>query len=248
MQVSPTGFSEIVTPDGDVIDRTAVSERAIVRGTVELRTGRTWYVNLGDAPFIAALVLVFAGLVGRQASTAPSGDVARPSRQRSSSTVTGPSLTSATCISAPNRPVATVAPSRRSSATTRVDERLGVLGTGRGDPARAATLGRVAVERELADDEELGADVGGGPVHHPGLVVEQADVPQAVGELPGDGLVVGVGHADEHAQARDRSAPTSSPATRHRRLRHPLHDRAHAACSRHAPDEACPYLAVTVAR
>ena len=57
VQVSPTGFSELVTPDGDVIDRTAVSERAIVRGTVELRTGRTWYVNLGDAPFIAALVL-----------------------------------------------------------------------------------------------------------------------------------------------------------------------------------------------
>jgi apolipoprotein N-acyltransferase len=61
VQVSPTGFSELVTPDGDVIDRTAVSERAVVRGTVELRTGRTWYVNLGDAPFVAALVLVLAG-------------------------------------------------------------------------------------------------------------------------------------------------------------------------------------------
>jgi apolipoprotein N-acyltransferase len=61
VQVSPTGFSELVTPTGDVIDRTAVSERAIVRGTVELRTGRTWYVNVGDAPFIAALVLVLAG-------------------------------------------------------------------------------------------------------------------------------------------------------------------------------------------
>jgi apolipoprotein N-acyltransferase len=61
VQVSPTGFSEIVTPDGDVIDRTAVSERAVVRGTVELRTGRTWYVNLGDAPLIAALVLTLAG-------------------------------------------------------------------------------------------------------------------------------------------------------------------------------------------
>jgi apolipoprotein N-acyltransferase len=60
VQVSPTGFSELVTPDGDVIDRTAVSERAVVRGTAELRTGRTWYVNLGDAPFFAALALVFA--------------------------------------------------------------------------------------------------------------------------------------------------------------------------------------------
>jgi apolipoprotein N-acyltransferase len=61
VQVSPTGFSELVTPDGDVIDRTAVSERAVVRGTVELRTGRTWYVNLGDAPFFVALALVLAG-------------------------------------------------------------------------------------------------------------------------------------------------------------------------------------------
>ena len=78
MQVSPTGFSELVTPDGDVIDRTAVSERAIVRGTVELRTGRTWYVNLGDAPIIAALVLVFAVVGGRAEvrlrPSAPSGD------------------------------------------------------------------------------------------------------------------------------------------------------------------------------
>jgi apolipoprotein N-acyltransferase len=77
VQVSPTGFSELVTPDGDVIDRTAVSERAVVRGTVELRTGRTWYVNLGDAPFIAALALVFAGswvATARQRRRTPPAD------------------------------------------------------------------------------------------------------------------------------------------------------------------------------
>ena len=54
-----------------MIDRTAVSERAIVRGTVELRTGRTWYVNLGDAPIIAALVLVFAVAWVAHAADAP---------------------------------------------------------------------------------------------------------------------------------------------------------------------------------
>ncbi len=114
VQVSPTGFSELVTPDGDVIDRTAVSERAIVRGTIELRTGRTWYVNLGDAPFIAALVLVFGGSwVGARRERS-----SKLGAQRSSSTVTGPSLTSATSISAPNRPVATDAPSRRNSSTS----------------------------------------------------------------------------------------------------------------------------------
>ena len=81
VQVSPTGFSELVTPDGDVIDRTAVSERAVVRGTVELRTGRTWYVNLGDAPFIAALALVFAGswvATVRQRRRTPPADTEQP--------------------------------------------------------------------------------------------------------------------------------------------------------------------------
>jgi apolipoprotein N-acyltransferase len=57
VQASPTGFSEFVTPDGDVIDRTAVSERAVIRHDVELRTGDTWYVRLGDRPFIVLLVL-----------------------------------------------------------------------------------------------------------------------------------------------------------------------------------------------
>ena len=44
VQAAPTGFSEFVTPDGTVIDRTAVSEQAVIRHVVELRDGRTWYV------------------------------------------------------------------------------------------------------------------------------------------------------------------------------------------------------------
>ena len=47
------GSRAFVTPDGDVIDRTAVGERAVIRHAVELRTGRTWYVSLGDGPFAA---------------------------------------------------------------------------------------------------------------------------------------------------------------------------------------------------
>jgi hypothetical protein len=106
-----------------------------------------------------------------------------------------------------------------------------VLGPGRGEPARAATLGGIAVERELADDEDLGADIGGGAVHHPGLVVEHPEVEEAVGERPGDGRVVVVGHADEHAQpATDPSDLLAGDG--HGGLGHSLHDRAHAACSR----------------
>jgi apolipoprotein N-acyltransferase len=60
VQAAPTGFSEFVTPDGDVIDRTAVSEQAVIRHEVDLRTGPTWYVTVGDAPWIVLLLLELA--------------------------------------------------------------------------------------------------------------------------------------------------------------------------------------------
>ena len=60
VQAAPTGFSAFVTPDGDVHQRTAVSERAVIRDQVELRSGETWYVGLGDAPIIAVMVLGLA--------------------------------------------------------------------------------------------------------------------------------------------------------------------------------------------
>jgi len=57
VQAAPTGFSEFVSPNGRVIDRTAVGERAVIRHQVELRDGNTWYVSLGDGPFIVLLLL-----------------------------------------------------------------------------------------------------------------------------------------------------------------------------------------------
>ena len=62
VQASPTGFSEFVTPSGRIIDRTAVSERAVIRHQVELREGFTWYTNLGDRPFIVLLLLGYIGV------------------------------------------------------------------------------------------------------------------------------------------------------------------------------------------
>ena len=61
VQVSPTGFSEFVTPDGDVLQRTGISEQKVIRERIMLRTGDTWYVGLGDRPWIAALVVVLGG-------------------------------------------------------------------------------------------------------------------------------------------------------------------------------------------
>ena len=60
VQVSPTGFSAFVSPDGEVFDRTDVSEQAVITRAVPLRDGTTWYSALGDAPWWIALVLVLA--------------------------------------------------------------------------------------------------------------------------------------------------------------------------------------------
>jgi apolipoprotein N-acyltransferase len=58
VQAAPTGFTAIVDADGNVRQRTAVSEQRVVVDTIELRSGRTWYTNLGDGPFIVALLVL----------------------------------------------------------------------------------------------------------------------------------------------------------------------------------------------
>ncbi len=58
VQAAPTGFSAVIDDGGDVLQRTSISEREVLYADVELRTGRTWYTNLGDGPVIAALIVV----------------------------------------------------------------------------------------------------------------------------------------------------------------------------------------------
>jgi apolipoprotein N-acyltransferase len=59
VQVSPTGFSAFVSPDGDVFDRTSVSEQKVVTRAVPLFSGRTWYSYTGNIPFVLFVVLAF---------------------------------------------------------------------------------------------------------------------------------------------------------------------------------------------
>jgi apolipoprotein N-acyltransferase len=56
VQVAPTGFSAFVSSDGAVLQRTGISERAIITADVPLRTGKTWYTRFGDAPWILIAV------------------------------------------------------------------------------------------------------------------------------------------------------------------------------------------------
>jgi apolipoprotein N-acyltransferase len=69
-QAAPTGFSAFVSPEGEVYQRTSVSEQAVIVQEIELRTGSTWYRVLGDWPLWLLLVLTLAGsrLAARRAS------------------------------------------------------------------------------------------------------------------------------------------------------------------------------------
>ena len=57
-QAAPTGLSAFVSPDGDVHDRTSVSKQAVRIRSLALRSGDTWYVTLGDKPWVALVLAV----------------------------------------------------------------------------------------------------------------------------------------------------------------------------------------------
>ena len=63
VQVSPTGFSAFVSPDGEVFQRSAqVHARVEVRRDIPLRHGETLYVRWGDLPSrLLALALMAVG-------------------------------------------------------------------------------------------------------------------------------------------------------------------------------------------
>ena len=64
LQAAPTGFSAVVSPDGEVLQRTGVSEQRVLHATIDRRTGRTWSVSAGDWPtFLLAFVVVAGGWV-----------------------------------------------------------------------------------------------------------------------------------------------------------------------------------------
>lgn len=63
VQVSPTGFSAFVSPQGDVFDRTGVSERRVIVRDVPMREGRTVYSRIGDQTVLIVLVAALLTLV-----------------------------------------------------------------------------------------------------------------------------------------------------------------------------------------
>jgi hypothetical protein len=86
--------------------------------------------------------------------------------------VTGPSLTSETCMTAPKMPVGTDCPLRERGSEGRefrCRDLRGAAADQEGD-----CLLRRGVERELAHGEDVATDLDDRPVHHRGIVVEDA--------------------------------------------------------------------------
>lgn len=72
VQVAPTGFSAFVSPRGEVLDRTGISESAVLIRDVPLRSGRTPYGVIGDLPIVlAAGLMLGVGLALRRRDRVP---------------------------------------------------------------------------------------------------------------------------------------------------------------------------------
>lgn len=52
-QAAPTGFSAVMSDDGEVLARTGISEQAVIIYDIPTRRGHTVYTRVGDRPFIA---------------------------------------------------------------------------------------------------------------------------------------------------------------------------------------------------
>jgi apolipoprotein N-acyltransferase len=72
VQAAPTGYSSFVTNRGAVLQRSRLSARQVLTGTVSLRTGATLYERFGDLPtlVLAALALAAGLAVGLAAQRA----------------------------------------------------------------------------------------------------------------------------------------------------------------------------------
>ena len=66
VQISPTGFSAFIDPNGVVHNRTGITQGAITERVIELRSGRTLYSRLGNAVYIWLLLVCIAWFARRR--------------------------------------------------------------------------------------------------------------------------------------------------------------------------------------
>jgi apolipoprotein N-acyltransferase len=62
LEVTPTGYTAVISPTGRVVQKTALGVQRLLTATVPREAGRTVYVDIGDAPVaLAALLLLSVG-------------------------------------------------------------------------------------------------------------------------------------------------------------------------------------------
>ena len=68
VQAAPTGFSAIITPSGEIVQRTSISEQRVLEATIQRRSGLTWATRLGDWPalILAAMAIALGWLTTRR--------------------------------------------------------------------------------------------------------------------------------------------------------------------------------------
>ncbi len=61
LQVTPTGYTAVISPDGRVLQTTSLDEQRVLTANVPREDGRTVYVGIGDLPFLIASALALGG-------------------------------------------------------------------------------------------------------------------------------------------------------------------------------------------
>ncbi|MEY2451598.1 MAG: apolipoprotein N-acyltransferase [Acidimicrobiaceae bacterium] len=69
VQAAPTGFSAIITPSGEVVQRAGITETRVLEGTIQRRTGLTWATRVGDwlAVILSVLLIALGWFASRRA-------------------------------------------------------------------------------------------------------------------------------------------------------------------------------------
>ena len=70
LQAAPTGFSAIINPNGDVVERSSISETRVLHATVDRRDGNTLATRAGPLPMIlfSGAALLGANFLARRKS------------------------------------------------------------------------------------------------------------------------------------------------------------------------------------
>ena len=86
VQVTPTGYSGIVTPTGHVVTRSTLGRQTVIQGRVDRETGRTVYVTIGDDPVALAALAVLVVAAGASGAVGSARRRLRMRRRRPAET------------------------------------------------------------------------------------------------------------------------------------------------------------------